>query len=299
MLLQNGDRFGRQHVIYQSKRAYPAYVVTYRMLPGSAATTTPVVKVMSSMRCISVTVGDDCVHKANPQASEPAFVLVTINIKTLKAGHVMLFNINNASGAKSMMKFIAALEKDDIVAVAATNLSIPSKWSPCVVDVLRSLRSIGGSVHVLDCPYVLVGAKYPCLLNGLVHEDHQSGKAAVAVDMRVIRHNRDTVAINVQGSNNRGGDDMVPVRWQRQSKRNTHATRWQDLRLWASRLTAAYKAGQLQVVIDGRTVDLVKMEVQGFKIRCLNWRGETLGQTPPCLPPPCRFWSSNTWPPAW
>ena len=30
-----------------------------------------------------------------------------------------------------------------------------------------------------------------------------------------------------------------------------------------------------------------------------NWRDETLGQTPPCLPPPCRFWSSNTWPPGW
>ena len=164
----------------------------------------------------------------------------------------------------------------EIVAVATSNLSIPSKRFPDVVDVLRSLRSIGGSAHALDCPYVLVGAKHPCLLNGMAHEDHQSGKAAVAVDMRVIQHNRDTAAFNVRGSSNRSGDDMVPVRWQRQSKRNTHAASWQDLRLWASRLTTAYEAGRVQVVIDGRVVDLVKMEVQGFKIRCLNWRGETL-----------------------
>ena len=87
----------------------------------------------------------------------------------------------------------------EIVAVATSNLSIPSKRFPDVVDVLRSLRSIGGSAHALDCPYVLVGAKHPCLLNGMAHEDHQSGKAAVAVDMRVIRHNRDTAAFNYEG----------------------------------------------------------------------------------------------------
>ena len=199
MLLQNGDRFGRQHVVYQSKRAYPAYLVSYRMVPDTTAATVPVVKVKSSMRCISVTVGDDCVYKGSPQASEHVFVLVAINITTLKAGNVALFNISNASGTESMMKFIAALEKDEIVAVAASNLSIPSKRSPDVVDVLRSLRSIGGSAHALDCPYVLVGAKHPCLLNGMAHEDHQSGKAAVAVDMRVIRHNRDTAAFNYEG----------------------------------------------------------------------------------------------------
>merc|ERR1712151_76850 len=97
-----------------------------------------------------------------------------------------------------MGTFLANLDKDKIVVVVATNRSIPNKWSPTVVDVLRSLRSVGGSLHVLDCPYVLVGAAHPYLLNGLVHEDHQPGKAAVAVDVRVIRHNRDTVAFSSQ-----------------------------------------------------------------------------------------------------
>lgn len=272
MLLQNGHRLGRQHVIYQSKRAYPAYVVTYRMVPDATATTLPVVKVQSSTRCISVSVGDDCVYKAKPRASEHAFVLVTININTLKAASAALFNIHHGGDAKALMEFIAALSEDDIVVVAATNRSIPSKWSPVVVDVLRSLRRVGGSLHALDCAYVLVGAKHPYLFNGLAHEDHQPGKAAVAVDMRVIRHNRDSVATNFRPRRGTSRDDMIPVRWQ--YKHKTHV--WTDLLLWSSHLTAAYQDGQVQPAINGRTADLVKMKMQGFKIRCLNWRGETL-----------------------
>ena len=41
-------------------------------------------------------------------------------------------------------KFIVSLEKDDVVAVAASSLCIPNKSSPDVVDVLWSLRGIGG-----------------------------------------------------------------------------------------------------------------------------------------------------------
>ena len=150
MLLQNGDRFGRQHVIYQSKHAYPAYAVTYRMVPDTIAATLPVVKVLSSMRCISVSVGDKCVYKANPRTVEYAFVLVTISINSLKAGTVAFFNIQKDVDAEAMLKFIVTLDKDDIVVVAATKLSIPSKRSQMVIDVLRSLRSVGGSLHMSE-----------------------------------------------------------------------------------------------------------------------------------------------------
>ena len=275
MLLQNGNRFGRQHVVFRFKHAYPAYVVQYRMLPDATADSLPVLRVLSSTRCISVTLGDQCLYKVNSRASKHAFVLVVVNLDTLKVVRENLFNIHTAASAKAMMTFLTTLGKDEIVVVAATNHSLPKQWSPVVVDVLRSLRSVGGSLHVLDRPYVLVGAAHPCLLNGLVHEDHQLGKAAVTVDVRVIRYNRDTAAFNLPRYSNTSGDDMRPVRWQHQ-KNSRHGAMWQDLQLWSSQLTAAYQAGQVQVVIDGRTVDLVKMKMRSVNIRCLNWKGETL-----------------------
>ena len=275
VLLQNGKRFGRQHVVYQSKHAYPAYVVKYRMVTDATAATLPVVRAQCSAKCISVSVGNACVYKANPRVSEHAIVLVAVNFDTLVSAKATLFNIHDVAAAKAMITFLTNLGKDEIIVVAATNRSIPSKWSPVVVDVLRSLRSVGGSLHVLDCPYVLVGAAHPYVLNGLVHEDHQPGKAAVVVDARVIQHNRNTVTPNSRRSTGTSSDDMIPVRWQRQNN-SRHGPMWKDLRGWSSQLTAAYQAGQGQVVIGGCTADLIHMKVRSVKIRCLNWKGETL-----------------------
>ena len=274
-LLQNGNRFGRQHVAFHSKHAYPSYVVQYRMMPESTAATLPVVRAQCSAQCISVSVADKRVYMSSPRTPENVFVIVVVNLNTLKASRATLFNAHKVASANAMIKFIAALDKDEIVVVAATKPSIPIKRSPMAVDVLRSLRSVGGSLHVLECAYVLVGAKHPYLLNGLVHEDHQPGKAAVSVDARVIRHNRDTITPNLQ----KRGDmlnDMFPVRWQFQVNSKRHGEPWQDVRGWSSQLTSAYRDGKVQTIIDGHTADLVKMKMRGFKIRCLNWKGETL-----------------------
>ena len=211
-LLQNGNRFGRQHVVFQSKHAYPTYMVEYRMAPDAVAATLPVVRAQCSAQCICVSVAGKCVYKTNRRALEDVFAIVVVNLDTLKAERATLFNIHNTAAARAMIKFVTALGKDEIVVVAATKCSIPTKESPMMVDVLRSLRSVGGSLHALDGPYVLVGAKHPHFLNGLVHEDCQSGKAAVAVDVRVIEHNRNTATPNLHKRNSTDGDDMIPVR---------------------------------------------------------------------------------------
>ena len=276
-LLQNGNRFGRQHVVFQPKHAYPSYVVKYRMV-SYASTARNVVRVQSSTKNISVTVAGKYVYKKHPRTSGHLFVLVVVSVDTLKVVSTTVFNIHEVAGAKGMNEFISNFRTspgEDILVVAATNRSMPRKLSPVTTDVLQSLRSVGGSLHVLDRAYVLVGAAHPCLLNGLVHEDHQLGKAAVTVDVRVIRYNRDTDSFNLPRYSNTSGDDMRPVRWQHQ-KNSRHGAMWQDLQLWSSQLTAAYQAGQVQVAIDGRTVDLVKMKMRSVNIRCLNWKGETL-----------------------
>ena len=275
-LLQNGHRFGRQHVVFQSKHAYPAYVVKYRMVPYASAVRN-VVRVQSSTKTISVTVAGKCVYKTQP---DHAFVLLVVSFDTLKVVSTTVFNIHEVAGANAMVEFLSnfvASPGEDILVVAATNRSMPRKISLVVTSVLRSLRTVGGSLHVLDQAYVLVGAKNTSLLNGLVHEDHQSGKAAVAVDLRVIRHNRDNATVYTQSHGGMDREEMIPVRWQWQKNANNHhGAAWQDLRRWSAQLTTAYQLGTVKVTIDGEVVDLMNMKIQAIKIRCLNWKGETL-----------------------
>ena len=275
-LLQNGNRFGRQHVVFHSKHSYPSYVVRYRMSSDAAAATLPVIRAKCSGKYVSVSVAGKHVYKANPRTPEDVFVIMVVNLNTLKTAKAAIFNIHKVSGAKAMIELITALGTDDIVAVAGSKRCIPSKRSQMVIDVLQSLRSVGGSMHMLDCPYVLVGSKRPHVLNGLVHEDHQPDKAAVIVDMRVILHNRNTTTFNVQKCNSTDADDMVPVCWQFQDASTSHGVMWQELRGCSTQLTVAYQDGQLRTRIDDHTVDLVKMKTRGFKIRCLNWKGEIL-----------------------
>ena len=161
--------------------------------------------------------------------------------------------------------------------VAVAKRPVRSQLSSNMTGVLRSLRSVGGTLHVLDCPYVLVGAKRPILLNGLVHENHHPHKAAVEVDLRVIRHNRDTPIARMTEGYSDTDEDMTPARWQQQGKRNPHGVVWKDLRGCGPKLTAAYQSNEVQVVVGKNTVDLVKMKVRGGpKVRRLNWKGETL-----------------------
>ena len=280
-LLQNGNRFGRQHVVFRSKHAYPAYVVEYRIIPDK---TLPLVRAQCSAQGVSVSVGRKRVYDKTTSSRTPedTFAIVVVNINTLQTAKATAFNIHNVAAAKAMIRFIASLGEDEIGVVAATKRCIPRNASAVVVDVLRALRSVGGSLHVLDCPYVLVCSKHPCLLNGLVHEDHQPGTAAVSVDVRVIQHNRGTIAPCPQMPSTTYGNDVIPARWQFQDNRSLHGATWKDIREWSSQLTAAYRAGQARTMVDDRAVDLVKMKMGGLKIRCLNWKGETL--SPLCCP---------------
>ena len=281
-LLQNGNRFGRQHVVFQSKHAYPTYLVRYRMLPY-ASTVRNLVRVQSSTKTISVAVAGKYVYKAQP---DHAFVLFVVSFDTLKVVNTATFNIHEVADANAMVEFLSnylTSPGEDILVVAATNRSMPRKLPLVATDVLRSLRTVGGSLHVLDQSYVLVGAKNTFLLNGLVHEDHQSGKAAVAVDVRVIRYNRDSNTVYPQSHGEMDREEMIPVRWQWQKNANNHhGAAWQDLRRWSAQLTSAYQRGTVKLTIDGQVVDLMKMKMQAVKIRCLNWKGETLA--PLCRP---------------
>ena len=279
-LLQNGNRFGRQHVVFQARHAYPAYVVKYSLKPEGAIAKLPVVRVQSSVQCISVTVAGKNLYSAKPREMEHSLVLVKMNYNTLAYGKESVFKLHQAE-AGSVTTYLSSLTPDEIVVVAAPKLSVRTRFSPIMADVLRSLRSIGGSLHFLDCPYVLVGAKQPHLLTGLVHEDHQSTKAAVEVDLRVIRYNRDTPIAPIAQSHSDPLSDMNPVRWQ-QGKRNSHGVVWEDFRQVGPQLTAAYQAKDVHVVINGLTVDLPKMKVRGGPmIRCLNSQGEILAPITP------------------
>ena len=275
-LLQNGNQFGRQHVVFHSKHSYPAYVVRYRMTSDTAAATLPVIRAQCSGKCVCVSVAGKHAYKANPRTPEDVVVIVIVNLHTPKTGKVVVFNIHKVSGAKALIELITALGTDDIVVVAGTKRSIPSKRSQLVIDVFRSLRSVGGSLHTLDCQYVLVGAKHPYMLSGLVHEDHQPDKAAVIVDMRVIRHNRNTTTLNIPQREGTDEYDMIPVCWQFQDNNNPHGVMWKDLARWCTQLTEAYKERHVQTTIGTYAVDLVKMKMGRFKVRCLNWKGEIL-----------------------
>ena len=277
-LLQNGNRFGRQHVIFQARHAYPAYVVKYTLVPDDAVSKLPVVKVQSSPRCISVTVAGESVYRANPHALKHSLLLVKINFVSLNHGKATIFDIHEVqSVTESMTDYLSSLTLDEIVVVAVARLPLRSEVSPVMVDVLRSLRSIGGSLYALEGPYVLVGAKQPHLLNGLVHEDQQPIKAAVEVDLRVIRYNRDRPIAPIAQNNSETDDDMTPVRWQQEDKSNKHGVTWKDLLEVGPHLTAAYQRKEVCVVINGYTVNLVKMKVRGgSKIRCLNSKGQIL-----------------------
>ena len=164
-----------------------ASMVNYRTLPGA------MVRAQRSSQCISVTVADLCIYKANPRASNEVFVLVVINVNTLKATRATLFNIHDVAVAEAMTDFVTTLGKDEIV-VAAAHGCIPSNCSRMVVDVLRSLQSVGARLHVLDSPYVQVGAKRPYLLEGLRSEAYRPGNAAVGVHVRVIQIPLETIA---------------------------------------------------------------------------------------------------------
>ena len=64
---------------------------------------------------------------------------------------------------------------------------------------------------------------------------------------------------------------------QQQNKSDSHGVAWEDFLKVGPQLTAAYQEKKLHVVINGHTVDLVKMKVRGGpKIRCLNSKGQTL-----------------------
>ena len=247
------------------------------MSSDADAASLPVIRAQCSAERVSVSVCGKHVYKASPRTPEDIFALIVVNLNTFKVAEALVFRIHKVSGAKALIKFIADLGEDDIVVVAGTAGSVPSKRSETVVDVFRSLRSVGGSLHMLDSPYVLVGTKRPYLLNGLVHEDHQAVKAAVTVDMRVIRHNRDNADLSIKAFDSSDADDMIPVCWQYQDTSKPHGVTWQDLRGWCTELTEAYQSGQVQTIIEGHCVDLEKMKTRrGLKIRCLNWKGEIL-----------------------
>ena len=275
-LLQNGNRFGRQHVVFQARHSYPAYVVKYSLDDATAKLS--VVKVQSSAQSISVTVAGKTVYKANPRELKHSFVFVSVHVSTLNHGKATIFDIRDVkSVAESMTAYLASLTPNEIVVVAAPKLPLQGKVSPIMVDVLRSLHSIGGSLHFLECPYVLVGSKQPYLLTGLVHEDHQPTEAAIEVDLRVIRYNLKSPIIPIAQRHSVTDADMTPVRWQQQDKRNPNGVAWEELRVVGPQLSAAYQTNDEHVVINGHTVDLVKMKVLGGpKIRCLNLKGETL-----------------------
>ena len=278
-LLENGDRFGRQYVVFQSRHVYPAYVVRYRMAPDADADR-HVVRVESSKQYVSVTCGGQCIYKTSSKASKRAFVVTVVNVNTLQKVRISHFKIQKTAEAKDMIAFISTLDDDEIAVVAANANSMPREHSPVVTDVLRSLRNIGGSLHALQSSYALVGAKHPHLLNGLVHETHQTSKAAVAVDVRVIQYNRDMLAPTPRSCGSPHRDDLVPVRWQREDTTRQLGVSWKNMPRWRSQLTTAYMDGERQVVINDQTVDLVKMKVLGINVRCLNWKGEVL---PPVL----------------
>ena len=274
-LLQNGNRFGRQYVVFQARHAYPAYVVKYSLEPDTAIAKLPMVKVESSSQCISVTLAGEIVYRANPRELKHSLLLVKVNFNTRKSDKVTLFEIHQAE-AGSMTDYLSSLTLEEVVVVAAAKLPARNRLSPVMTDMLRSLRSIGGTLHFLECPYVLVGAKQPHLLAGLVHEDHQPTKAAVEVDLRVIRYNRDRPIAPIAQNRSDPHADMTPVRWQ-QGKRNRHGVVWEDLLKVGPQLTAAYQTKKAQVEINGLTVDLSKMKVRGGPmIRCLNYKGEIL-----------------------
>ena len=274
-LLQHGNRFGRQHVVFQARHSYPAYVVKYTLNPDVKLS---VVKVKISAQSISVTVAGESVYKVNPRDMQQSIFFVKINFVTSKYEKgIVLDLLEVESVEESMAAYLASLTPDEIVVVTSPNLSLPSKLSPVMVNVLRTLRTIGGSLHVLDCPYALVGCNQPHLLTGLVHEDHQQPEAVVEVDLRVIRYNRDTPTANISQLHSVTYGEMIPARWQQQDKRHPNGVTWEELRNVGSQLTAAYQANRTHVVINGHTVDLSKMKVQGGpKIRCLNHKGETL-----------------------
>ena len=108
-LLQNGNRFGRQHVVFQSKHAYPAYVVRYRMVRYASAVQN-IVTVQSSTKTISVTVAGKYVYKKHPRTSGHLFVLVVVSVDTLKVVSTTVFNIHEVAGAKGMNQFISNLD---------------------------------------------------------------------------------------------------------------------------------------------------------------------------------------------
>ena len=257
------------------------------MSSDADAASLPVIRAQCSAQCVSVSVAGKPISKGITQTPEGVFVLVVVDMNTFKAARAARFNARTILGAKSMINFITDLGEDDIVVVAGTEDSFPSKRSQIVVDVFRSLRSLGGSLHMLDCHYVLVGAKRPYLLNGLVHEDQQPVKAAVAVDTRVIRHNRAITNPSTKKSNSSDADDIIPVCWQYQDTSSVHGVTWQDLRGCSTQLTEAYQSGQVQTIVDDHIVDLEKMKMRGCKIRCLNWKGEILS-------PLCGSLSSGT-----
>merc|ERR1719174_347433 len=176
-----------------------------------------------------------------------------------------------------MSNYFLSLKPDEIVVVAVSKLPARSQVSPIMTDVMRSLRSVGGSLHFLNHPYVLVGTKQPYLLTGLVHEDHQPTKSAVEVDLRVIRYNLKRPITPIAQNNSDTDADMIPVRWQQQDTSNAHGVMWEDFQQVGPQLTAEYQAKKANVVVNGHTVDLMKMKVRGGpKIRCLNSKGQTL-----------------------
>ena len=275
-ILQNGNRFGRQHVVFQARHAYPAYVVKYSLVPDNAIAKLPVVKVQSSPKCFHVTVAGKPVYRDNPRILKHSFLLAKINVVTLDVTEVTLFP-EVKSVAESMSNYFSSLKPDEVVVVAAAKLPAQSQVSPVMTDVMRSLRSVGGSLHFLNYPYVLVGTKQPHLLTGLVHEDHQPTKAAVEVDLRVIRYNLKRPITPVVQSSSDTEADMIPVRWQKQDTSNAHGVMWEDFQQVGPQLTAAYQAKEANAVVNGHTVDLMKMKVKGGpKIRCLNSKGQTL-----------------------
>ena len=111
---------------------------------------------------------------------ENTFVLIAVDANTLKAARAAVFNINNVA---TMITFVTSLGKNEVVMVASRQ-SFPREWSPRAVDVLRSLRSVSGSLHALgSSPFVPTGARRPYLVRGLVHGDHRPGRAGATVDL--------------------------------------------------------------------------------------------------------------------
>ena len=123
------------------------------MSSDADAASLPVVRAQCSAQCVSISLAGKHVYKNKPR---DLFIIVVINAKKFKVVKAAMFNIHKVSSAKGMLNFITAVDKDDIVVVAGTERSIRSKRSQTVVDVFRSLRSIGGSLHMMDCPYCLL-----------------------------------------------------------------------------------------------------------------------------------------------